>query len=67
MPSLPLYTWFGGTITPFRNTIKNITEGALSAETAGFMQMMNPTVTPKDVENKINKQFKDVKQGYVRY
>lgn len=62
MPSLPLYTWFGGTVTPFRNTIQQVTEGALSTGEALITGQ-----TPKKVKSRVTKEFKTVKSGYTRY
>lgn len=62
LPSLPLYTWFGGTVTPFKNTLEQATEGALSTGEALFTGQQ-----PKKVKKELDHSFKTVKPGYTRY
>ena len=62
LPSLPVYTWFGGTVEPWRNTIKSWTEGAISAG-----ESLVTGEPAKKINKRIKKEFKNVKADYVRY
>ncbi len=62
LPSMPLYTWLGGTVTPFKNYIQDVTEGALATGESVFTGE-----TPKAASRRIKRQFRNVKQAHTRF
>lgn len=62
LPSLPLYTWLGGTVDPFRTTIDSIVKGSFATG-----ESLMTGESPKKIKKRIDRQSKNVKPEYTRF